>query len=655
MSFHRFTTGQHFSLQGNLYRVKKVLASEQQVNVEDVDSGELLTMSLAGLTTALFAGELHFETAAKKNLPSKVAMDLASYPDSAVEIARWRLKVIEPLLDIPFNELTVAMVDARVEIVKSSLTEESRKLATAVSRASMYRWLRMYRNSGSDLRALVPELDKRGGTGKTRLKAEVSALVQSILQDNCFQPEKITTDDLLCLIAARIAEENQLRSDKEKLPMPSRATIARRIETLDIKERFAAKHGRRAAQREFAQPDQMNYPKSPYERVEIDHTNCDILVIDERDNLPLGRPTLTYCLDLATRYPLGYYLGFEPPSYFTVMECLYHAICPKGEIQKQFGTEHEWLAYGVPSTLVVDNGKEFIGQDLSDACELLGIVLQQCPVATPEFKAGIERHFGTLNSGIFHTLPGTTFSNVIERGEYDSIGRACISLNELEKALLIFLVDIYAERRHRGLKGVPARRWEQAMESFFMPRLPPGRDELAILLGRVEWRTLHPYGIEFECLRYNAPALGLLRARLQGAKVKFKYHPGDLGHIYVFDPFEKIYLEVHALDQEYAKGLSFWKHRLIRRAAMRETDQGDLAALGRARRKIQEMVDAARSRKRTVTHKKVARWDGQAPSLENKNQSAKISLPQPPKGLEIDTSSGEVYEYDYSLPRSRQE
>jgi len=32
--------------------------------------------------------------------------------------------------------------------------------------------------------------------------------------------------------------------------------------------------------------------------VEIDHTRCDSLVIDERDNLPLGRPTLTYCLDL---------------------------------------------------------------------------------------------------------------------------------------------------------------------------------------------------------------------------------------------------------------------------------------------------------------------------------------------------------------------
>ena len=134
-------------------------------------------------------------------------------------------------------------------------------------------------------------------------------------------------------------------------------------------------------------------------------------MIDDRDNLPLGRLTLTHCLDTATRYPLGYYLGFEPPSYLTVMECLHHAIRPKDDVRKQYGTEHEWLAYGIPATLVIDNGKEFIGRDLEDACLLLGIVLQYTPVRTPQFKAGVERMFGSLNTMFFHALPGTTFSN----------------------------------------------------------------------------------------------------------------------------------------------------------------------------------------------------------------------------------------------------
>jgi putative transposase len=64
----------------------------------------------------------------------------------------------------------------------------------------------------------------------------------------------------------------------------------------------------------------------------------------------LGRLTLTYCLDTATRYPLGYYLGFEPPSYLTAMECLHHAIRPKEDVRQLHGAAHAWLAYGIPGS-----------------------------------------------------------------------------------------------------------------------------------------------------------------------------------------------------------------------------------------------------------------------------------------------------------------
>jgi putative transposase len=122
------------------------------------------------------------------------------------------------------------------------------------------------------------------------------------------------------------------------------------------------------------------------EQVEIDHTKADLIVIDETDHLPLGRFTLTYCLDLCTRYPLGFYLGFEPPGYYPIMECLYHAIAPKDNYPERFGTAHPWLACGVPSVLKVDNGKDFISQSLDDACLSLGIVLNRGPVRTPEFN-----------------------------------------------------------------------------------------------------------------------------------------------------------------------------------------------------------------------------------------------------------------------------
>ena len=659
MTIHRFSLGRRIFWQGYPYVIKRVLIPEQRVNLEHLETGALLLVDLSELTSAFFSGALWFVPSASATVPvPPAALDLASFPEDVVQVARWRWQVIQPLLALSPEQLTEAMVIDRVRAVQASMLETTTKLSQKVSRASVYRWLKAYRGSGGDLRILLPELAARGGQGKSRLKPAVDALVQSVLQENCFRAEPIGIDDLHALVAARLEAENRLRPKDQPLILPSRSTIVRRVATLDLEDRLIAQRGRRTTQRQFRQAEQMQYPQLPYERVEIDHTHCDVIVIDAQDNLPLGRPTLTFCLDLATRYPLGFYLGFEPPSYFTVMECLYHAICPKDHAREQYGLEHDWLAHGIPDTLVVDNGKEFIGQDLSDACALLGIVLQQCPVMTPELKAGIERHLGSLNSGIFHTLPGTTFSNVFSRGEYDSVHQACISLAELEKALAIFLVDIYAERRHRGLAGVPARRWERAVNGPFLPRLPASRDELAILLGRVEWRVLHPYGIEFECLRYNAAHLGELRVRLDGEKVKLKYHPGDLSRIYVFDPFEKRYHELPALDQDYTQGLSFWKHRMIRRLAAQEAQTVDLAALGRARQKIQDMVDQARSRKRTGTRSKVARWDGQTVRSGEPKKTPGVSGTPVPKSLDAGETSlpdATLYEYDYNLPPNRRD
>jgi putative transposase len=233
----------------------------------------------------------------------------------------------------------------------------------------------------------------------------VNAIIQDVIEVHYFVREKRTIDYLHREVAVRIEEENRVRVPQDQLKMPSRPSVARRIAALDEERKLIAKQGKRATKRELQQYGETAYPTMPLERVEIDHTCADVIVIDEQDLLPLGRLTLTYCLDTATRYPLGYYLGFEPPSYLSAKECLYHAICPKLDVPERYDTEHDWVAHGIPYTLVIDNGKEFIGQDLEDACSLLGIILQYTPVKTPHFKAAVERMFGTLNTGLLPTSP----------------------------------------------------------------------------------------------------------------------------------------------------------------------------------------------------------------------------------------------------------
>ncbi len=626
MSVQRFSTGKRFYWKDAVYEVKMLLP-EKRINIEQIETGMPQIVDQSELTSALFEGNLSFLLEGRQAQPShrgEVSTrseyeELSNYRPHLVEIARERLRIIKPLLEMDPNQRTERAVENRVAEVQAEYDANPQKgnPKIAVNKRSVYRWLDWYSRSGFDIRSLIPLNFKRGGKGVSRLEPEVKAIVEAVILDKAYRPEKVTVDDLLHEIAVRIKEESKLHPANRQLKMPSRATVARRLEAHNLYDRFAARHGSRAAKRELSQFKQIKKPNLPLERVEIDHTRADVIVVDDKSYLPLGRPWVTFCIDVATRYPVGFYVGFERPSYYSVMECLYHSIRPKENAKEKYGLEHDWQAYGIPLHLVIDNGKEFVGRDLADACDLLGIELQRTPVKQPHFKGTIERYFGTLNTRLFHVLPGTVFSNVRERGDYDSERRAVITLSELERAIYLFVVDVYAETFHRGLRDVPARRWEQAVKSGFMPRLPSNVRELFISLCRTDERIIQRYGLEFESLYYNCPELATLRARLKGKPVKIKYHPGDLSRLFAYDQFENNYIEVPAMAQEYAQGLSLWVHRGIREDVLKVKLKVDLASLGEAKRKRYAIAEEARKRKRLATRSQVARLDnsGNPPSL----------------------------------------
>jgi len=618
--------GTRFSWNRGFYEVKRLLPN-WHFNIEELTTGAIQIIDRQQLFDAWNAGNLRLaiEEHFSSPIPQKTEFELSDFDDKLVAKARFRLWVIQPLLTLSLSERTTDLIDKRIleAIAEAENNPIKAGYFLSLSRRTVLRWIREYNKSGNDLRIFIDKYRRCGGRHKSRLNKALLNLMDSVINEFYLKQETETIDDVLHEIVVRIEEENHVRSLDDQLTKPARSTIARRIDALDMRAKFAAKHGKRAADREFNQAGQLHRPEMPLERVEIDDTWSDAIVLDEEDWLPLGRPCFCYCLDVATAYPLGYYLGFEPPSYYAVMECLYHAICPKPNVRELYETDHDWITQGIPKNLVIDNGKQYVGKDLEDACATLGITLIYSPVATPSFKPYVERTFGSYN-WLFHKTPGTSFSNIVQRGDYESARRAVITLPDLIKALNIYTVDVYAEKRNSGLGGIPARRWEEAMNSGFPLRLPASKDDLRVLLGRVDYRTIQHYGIDFKHIRYNASELSELRHHLKGKQVKIKFHPGDLSRIYVCDPFEEVYLEIPALDQEYTQGLSLWKHRVIRDLANQEEEKVDMAALGRAKRKIRQIFKDAVARKKSGNRKQMARWDGggEPPSLADQ-------LPQP--------------------------
>ena len=87
----------------------------------------------------------------------------------------------------------------------------------------------------------------------------------------------------------------------------------------------------------------------------------------------------------------------------------------------------------------------------------MGFGLIHRPVATPHYGGHIERLIGTM-MGAVHLLPGTTFSAIEERGDYDSLANSAMTLDELERWLALEILRYHARlgmarsgfRRSRG-------------------------------------------------------------------------------------------------------------------------------------------------------------------------------------------------------------
>ncbi len=378
----------------------------------------------------------------------------------------------------------------------------------------------------------------------------------------------------------------------------------------------------------------------------MDHTPSDLIVVDDNSMLPLGRPTITTALDEHTRCPMGFYAGFEPPSCLAVMRCLKHAILPKTYVSREFpSVKNRWECYGLPELIVVDNPPEFHSSHFERACLQIGCDIQYAKVLVPWYKGTLERFQGTLNHDLLQGNPGTTFSNVLERDDYDPGRNAVVMLSTFREMLHTWIIDVYLQTPHRGIKDTPAHRW-YSQTTDLPPPLPPSAADLDIILGMTVQRTVFHYGIELEGLKYNCPELGDLRRRIGAApKVELTFNPGDLGHLHVLDPQNGAYIRVPAVDQAYAKGLSRWQNKVIRHYVRRELDdRTDLVALAQAKAEIRALVDRDLNLKSTRGRKRHARF------LENHGEASSSNAAENPPACDPPMVHVDNFADDPTLP-----
>ncbi|EXF23871.1 transposase [Nesterenkonia sp. AN1] len=459
-----------------------------------------------------------------------------------------------------------------------------------ISRRRVYVLLERYRQ-GTGLVTDLALQRSDGGRGGNRLSAPVEQVIQELVRTLYLTRQKRSIASLHREIARVCVARG--------LPTPMRNTVAARIGRINPVEVGRSREGAERVRPLQSAGGEAPAVDSILERVQIDHTIIDLIVVDECERQPIGRPYLTVAIDVCSRCLVGVVVTLEPPSAVSVGLCLAHAARDKRPWLEELGVDADWPMSGKPQTLFVDNAAEFKSEALRRGCEQHGIELDYRPLGQPHYGGIVERVIGTAMHQI-HELPGTTFSHPTQRGEYDSEKMAALTLSELEKWLTL-AVATYHGTVHSTLGQTPAGRWAEGVAATGVPVTTTNPTAFLVDFLPVIRRKLTRTGFVIDHVHYFADVLKPWIARRESLeRFIIRRDPRDISRVWVLDPEGTAYVEVPYRSLANP-AVSVWEHRqALARLRERGAAQIDEVTLFRMINQMRHISEtAAKTTKKT--------------------------------------------------------
>lgn len=602
-----------------VFRIDEVLDFDT-VTATSVESGRIKVLRI---------GEL-LEVDPSPQPMSDVDLDAISEDDWRVAQARYA--AIQPLV--------AAKTSSRTAV-------EERAAELGVSAATLYRWLSRYRTMDA-VSGLIP-YTRGWKQGNGRVSQSVETLIHEVIQNFHLKPERPS-------IGKTVREVQRLGVERN-IGKPSATAIRARIERIPEYERMRLRGQKEKAKNKFL-PKPGTTPDGlyPLAVLQIDHTPIDVIVVDDEHRLPIDRPWLTVAIDQFSRMMVGYYLSFDAPSTTSVAMCLAHAMLPKDEWLMLHGVEAQWPVWGRPQKVRWDNGPDFRSNSLRQSCGQYSIDVEFRPVKVPHYGGYIERLQGTLLREL-HDLPGSTFSSVQDRGEYDSEKRAVLTKSELEKLLLKLVCNEYHRRPHTALGMPPFRKWELGVFGgaghAACGMQPRPADRMTVVLDFLPSfeRTVQADGVSIDGIRYYADTLRIWIGARESETGKARKHifrrdPRDISAIWFYDPDDKQYFKVPTADQS-APSCSIWEYKkaqdALKKAGYDPSDEKEVfRSIGERRVMVAESAGKTKKARleaqRRTEHQKAV---NPAEPLASKSKDRDLA-PRPPASNEKRVPNGLV-------------
>jgi putative transposase len=536
--------------------------------------------------------------------------DLDTFPDLLKDKAFDKYKLIS-LIE---KENTGGWTQKKLDPILDKLFAEN--VPSRPNWRTVVRWRKRYIESNGDLASLANKQHKMGNR-KKRIHGDEAFFEKALSRFLDAKRPKITTAHRYYKDLITIENETIV---KGKIPIISYNAFNKRIKSLPPYPIAVARHGKFMADQWFAYCSSHIPPTRILERVEIDHTPLDLILLDDELLIPLGRPYLTLLIDVFSGCVLGFHLSYKAPSYVSAAKAIVHAIKPKSLDNMDITLQNDWPCFGNIENLVVDNGAEFWSKNLEHASLEAGINIQYNPVRKPWLKPFVERFFGMINQSFLIEIPGKTFSNILEKEDYKPEKDAIMRFSTFVEEFHRWIVDVYHQDSNSRETRIPIKRWQQGFD-VYPPLKMSAEDEARfnVLMYISDERTLTRHGFKFEELMYDSTALADYRKRYpqtkNSVKKLIKVDPDDISKINVYLEELDGYLEVPCTDASgYADGLSLYEHKIIKKIN-REIirDSKDVLGLAKARMAIydriqqeQEIFKSSKSKRKMSAVKKQA-------------------------------------------------
>ncbi|MEB8432592.1 DDE-type integrase/transposase/recombinase [Cocleimonas sp. KMM 6892] len=551
-SYKNIHIGDRFSKCGVKYEISAI--NSNQIRYMSVSGGKIHHLPLDKYRTLIEEKSISLikQCHIKEKLPSNIT------EEETKELSR-KLHYVRTV--IQFSNFWASKQHVLPLIIEVSKEIEDK---SPPSFSTVARWIKIYVNSDRNPMSLAPNIRNRGNKGKL-LDLRIEKIIKKHIQQSYLNKQRLSARAVYVLI----------HNDVHKMfgieYIPSERTINRRIDEIDPHKLKKERHGNYEAIKTFKAAGQGTIATRILETIEADGNILDVLIVDDETGEVMGRPYGTCLIDKYSRCIISFVITMIPFSSATLLKALKIAISGNNE-------KHG----GLFETMIVDNGSDYISSSVRNFCNHTGIRIEHGAPRDPNSKPHVERFFGTLNKQLVHSLPGTTFSNPIDKGDYKSEKYACLTLEDLNRFIEQWLETIYHKTIHRGHGRAPEMLWRDSIKDYPITTYPI--EDLDTIAREVYQRRINKGRVTVHNLQWFSHALATLEQDYKNkgipAQVDVYVDSIDLGKVYIRDPRESsVFIQADSVFPDYADGLSLYEHKIIKEK-LKEKGKEDQASYG---------------------------------------------------------------------------